>query len=1003
MCITLSRHEKRTGRGRKSNAEHAMEFYEYILGKEHNDDDDDEEKDKDDDGSSSSSKKDQDGTTNKEGEQTTVGSMDSQEFLNQHNDFCDVCNLGGELLCCSTCNLVYHMECVRPTLQKLPPNDWSCAHCILAGATGHKRSSKAWKTAVSAVRVMGRLRNSKQKGKGGDPEGESDSEDTNPSASGTESNLEKSEGDEEDSEEEQDETKNTSRKSLKRTAKGELFKISDSLSPKSIATENIISGRRQRKQPALYNPQNCPASSWQSDERALWLLSSKNYSDDEVEDSDDNVPRKKIKAKIDDEVEDSDDDIPLRKRMAKNDSDHEQNKGQAGDNTADDGDKKPSSFTWCSFCRDNASIPICVFCACRVCYGKHEKTKLLLCDKCDDEYHIFCLDPPLSCVPPASKKWFCPNCKAESKSVKISNRRSTSSNISSVSTPKSDAGSVVSARSSSKKDNKKSPAISPAASTPKTSAGRPRGRPPKNRDNSKSPAPISTPSSTKSTPSPRKRGRTLKTTSPAPSEGIGDTPAPRKRGRPPKNASSVSPVAPANNKRAASSSPEKRKNTTGHTNNATKKARTESQQEEDIDKSSTDTAEIVKTSRSGRMIKRNSFHDERDEGEQHLKSLQKKPQEKKEETTIEEVRNKEELPSKSLDKVMPATTPASLAAPAVGSANKKELKRAETLEDQDPEEEEEEDEEEEEIGPARPLVSRPPPVAAMPAAVAQAPAPTISPVTEPKPPLTQALGPKAKPAPASVLAPAPAPAPAPVLSLEKPPAKKSEELTPKPKVQVISQDKPETPTRNEVKPVATKNPVTPAPTVATATATAETKPLSASGTQKAAVEAKKEAAVPMPVVSTGLATAPSAAAPKPKPPPKKEVPPHINIKALVTEAVKNANAPTEAEEEEKSAGPVKAPRRKPGARECMQISRRFGVNIIPKKYLDTLLDYCTRGKVEHLIRMRERLDEHSRFLESQLAGLEAIIREKGESDVVVPELPERQESKTPTQPTSANK
>ena len=53
-----------------------------------------------------------------------------------------------------------------------------------------------------------------------------------------------------------------------------------------------------------------------------------------------------------------------------------------------------------------------------------------------------------------------------------------------------------------------------------------------------------------------------------------------------------------------------------------------------------------------------------------------------------------------------------------------------------------------------------------------------------------------------------------------------------------------------------------------------------------------------------------------------------------------------------------------------------------------LQDYCSRGKVEHLIRMRERLDEHSRFLELQLAGLEQLVKEKGESNVVVPRLPE---------------
>ena len=83
----------------------------------------------------------------------------------------------------------------------------------------------------------------------------------------------------------------------------------------------------------------------------------------------------------------------------------------------------------------------------------------------------------------------------------------------------------------------------------------------------------------------------------------------------------------------------------------------------------------------------------------------------------------------------------------------------------------------------------------------------------------------------------------------------------------------------------------------------------------------------------------------------------------------------------------KQPRRKPGARECMQISRRFGVKEIPEKYIEILVDYKDRGKLEHLIRMRDRLDEHSRFLEAQLAGLEALVLEKGESSVVVPLAP----------------
>jgi hypothetical protein len=34
--------------------------------------------------------------------------------------------------------------------------------------------------------------------------------------------------------------------------------------------------------------------------------------------------------------------------------------------------------------------------------------------------------------------------------------------------------------------------------------------------------------------------------------------------------------------------------------------------------------------------------------------------------------------------------------------------------------------------------------------------------------------------------------------------------------------------------------------------------------------------------------------------------------------------------------------------------------------------------------MRERMDEHSRFLEAQLAGLEALVKEKGEWTGKVP-------------------
>lgn len=67
---------------------------------------------------------------NNDSDSDSLESMNSEEFLNQHNDTCDVCSLGGELLCCSTCNLVFHLECVRPMLKELPPGMLLYTHSL---------------------------------------------------------------------------------------------------------------------------------------------------------------------------------------------------------------------------------------------------------------------------------------------------------------------------------------------------------------------------------------------------------------------------------------------------------------------------------------------------------------------------------------------------------------------------------------------------------------------------------------------------------------------------------------------------------------------------------------------------------------------------------------------------------------------------------------------------------------------------------------------------------
>lgn len=52
---------------------------------------------------------------------------------------------------------------------------------------------------------------------------------------------------------------------------------------------------------------------------------------------------------------------------------------------------------------------------CELCSGGYHEDKIILCDKCDKGFHLFCLSPPLTEVPEGD--WICPLCKkAESES-----------------------------------------------------------------------------------------------------------------------------------------------------------------------------------------------------------------------------------------------------------------------------------------------------------------------------------------------------------------------------------------------------------------------------------------------------------------------------------------------------------------------------------------------------------------------------------------------------------
>ena len=59
------------------------------------------------------------------------------------------------------------------------------------------------------------------------------------------------------------------------------------------------------------------------------------------------------------------------------------------------------SFLCVVYWQDDNHDEVCTICK--------ESGELLLCDTCNLVYHMSCLDPPLTAVPPGM--WLCPKCK----------------------------------------------------------------------------------------------------------------------------------------------------------------------------------------------------------------------------------------------------------------------------------------------------------------------------------------------------------------------------------------------------------------------------------------------------------------------------------------------------------------------------------------------------------------------------------------------------------------
>ena len=76
----------------------------------------------------------------------------------KHNDLCESCGTPGDLLCCDTCNLVFHLHCYRPVLIEVPDGSWSCCFCIVNGNNGAAASSERHRMAKHSAQEILQLK-----------------------------------------------------------------------------------------------------------------------------------------------------------------------------------------------------------------------------------------------------------------------------------------------------------------------------------------------------------------------------------------------------------------------------------------------------------------------------------------------------------------------------------------------------------------------------------------------------------------------------------------------------------------------------------------------------------------------------------------------------------------------------------------------------------------------------------------------------------------------------
>lgn len=174
--------------------------------------------------------------------------------------------------------------------------------------------------------------------------------------------------------------------------------------------------QRNRKKPTIYDPKTGPDSGWNREDSASTPAASAeaNAKTPEISEADTKPPPKKRGPKP---------GKKKKKKKAKKPPKPPKKKILPDTEGVGVLNRLPGTLFDCSACLDIGAIKLCCYCACRVCFNKFGKEKTILCDKCDQEYHTFCLNPPMKKLPTADEPWECPACIEDEKKKKAAEAR----------------------------------------------------------------------------------------------------------------------------------------------------------------------------------------------------------------------------------------------------------------------------------------------------------------------------------------------------------------------------------------------------------------------------------------------------------------------------------------------------------------------------------------------------------------------------------------------------